>query len=371
MVPPEEMPRRATVLNPIWVLSRKCGTDGKQLPGAAGYKARVVADGSRQPPHSYGETSAGVVNFPTLLCLFAVANQYGWHMESMDVSQAFLHAQLMHEIYIRQPPGYRAPAGQEHWLLRLLMSLYGLKQAGFLWAQLLSAFLVEIGFRVCPYDRKVFIRRWRGTITVVPVFVDDMIAMGNSRAEIERTKALLGARFKVKNLGEVEAFLGMRIRRDKVAGVMTIDLEGYTRKLLDEYGMTNARPASLPNVGSAHDILPPATEKERVELEGPARELIGKLQFLANRTRADLIISVSFAARLMPNASISLMVYLKGILRYLAGTAGDGLTFRRQAARPRLVTTADGDYAMDKNDRKSQITYVTRLGDATISVPQS
>ena len=50
----------------------------------------------------------------------------------MDVKLAFLNGELMEEVYVEQPQGFRKP-GMEEKVLKLRKALYGLKQAPRAW----------------------------------------------------------------------------------------------------------------------------------------------------------------------------------------------------------------------------------------------
>jgi hypothetical protein len=49
-------------------------------------------------------------------------------LEQMNVKIAFLHGDLVEQIYMEQPEGFTQP-GQEHLVCKLKKSFYGLKQS--------------------------------------------------------------------------------------------------------------------------------------------------------------------------------------------------------------------------------------------------
>lgn len=61
-------------------------------------------------------------------------------------------------------------------LNRLLKkSLYGLKQDGRLWSKLLSSKLFDLGFKHCTRDMCLYIEETDGNVTVVGVYVDNLL----------------------------------------------------------------------------------------------------------------------------------------------------------------------------------------------------
>ncbi|GKD59099.1 cysteine-rich receptor-like protein kinase 8, partial [Tanacetum coccineum] len=70
-------------------------------------KARLVVLGNRQRYDvDYQETFALVANMVIVRSLLVVTALKGWHTCQMDVSNAFLHGDLMEEVYMKPPLGY-------------------------------------------------------------------------------------------------------------------------------------------------------------------------------------------------------------------------------------------------------------------------
>ena len=70
------------------------------------YKARVVAKGFRQVEGvDYEETFAPTVRFQSVRALVAMAAGVGWELDQMDVTTAFLYAELEEETYVEIPEG--------------------------------------------------------------------------------------------------------------------------------------------------------------------------------------------------------------------------------------------------------------------------
>jgi Reverse transcriptase (RNA-dependent DNA polymerase) len=61
--------------------------------------------------------------------------------------------------------------------------------------------MVGMGYRQTNADHTVFFRRHGAHITVLAVYVDDMIILRNDEGEIALLKKKLGKEFEVKDLG--------------------------------------------------------------------------------------------------------------------------------------------------------------------------
>jgi hypothetical protein len=96
---------------------------------------------------------------------------------------------------------------------------------------------------------------------MITLYVDDIPAACNETAWLASIKAKLGERFKIKDLGDLSQLLGMHITRDRSARTISLDQSKCLRDILAKYGMTNAKPPSLPMdpgflVGLAHMTSP-------------------------------------------------------------------------------------------------------------------
>ena len=93
----------------------------------------------------------------------------------MDVKNAFLHGDLKEDVYMRLPQGCSSGKGM---VAKLRRSLYGLKQAPRAWFEKFQAALLRLDFHPSPYDPSMFLHRAPSGITVLLVYVDDIVIAG-------------------------------------------------------------------------------------------------------------------------------------------------------------------------------------------------
>lgn len=179
-VDPVDLPAGTRVFPSKGILERKIGADGQPVPG--GGKFRAVFRGDRQHEGiEYFGTAAQVVHSSVTLLLLALACYFGWAFEVVDVAQAFVNAPLDRILYMRQLRGLEVP-GKEHWVYRLLKSLYGLKQAALLWARYFTSLLIEMGFTRSKHDEMLFFKWAGGNVIFVAVQEKPVVFCDNAAA---------------------------------------------------------------------------------------------------------------------------------------------------------------------------------------------
>lgn len=114
-----------------------------------------------------------------------------------------------------QPAGFVHPQYPTH-VCKLRKALYGLKQAPRAWYTELKGFLISLGFTNSVADPSLFIYNFHGVTVYFLVYVDDIIITGNSTTSIDKFVHQLNDRFALKDLGELNHFLGVEVISTKL-----------------------------------------------------------------------------------------------------------------------------------------------------------
>ncbi|GKA83150.1 RmlC-like cupins superfamily protein [Tanacetum coccineum] len=140
-------------------------------------------------------------------------------------------------IYMKPPDGYsKAMPGQ---VCKLKKFLYVLKQASRQWNYEFSKFLVHLGFVQSKHDYSMFVKHNGDEFTVALFYVDDVLLTGNSPTVISQTKAVLDAKFTIKDLGFAKYFLGIEIASLTQGTYLT--QRKYILDLLHDAGLTASK----------------------------------------------------------------------------------------------------------------------------------
>ena len=96
-------------------------------------KVHLVAKGyTHQYDSDYYDTFSPVTKIAFVSMLLSMAAMHSWSLFQLDIKIAFLHGDLVEEVYMEQPPGFVAQ-GESGLVCKLRRSLYGLKQSPRVW----------------------------------------------------------------------------------------------------------------------------------------------------------------------------------------------------------------------------------------------
>ena len=125
-------------------------------------------------------------------------------------------------------------------------SLYRLKQALKKWHQKFNEFILSSGFKTNQCEKCVYSRFDDATKAgvIICLYVDDMLIFGTDQNQVDETKKLLSSKFSMKDLGEADVILGIRIKRMNKGLVMT--QSHYIEKILKRFNFTDCSPMSTP-----------------------------------------------------------------------------------------------------------------------------
>ena len=322
-----ECPAGRKLITNKWVFKLKSMPDGSTK-----YKARLVARGFTQVEGvDYKETFAPVVRYTSLRLLLAIANQRDMEVHQMDVKTAFLYGELEEEIYMKQPQGKEDP-DQPNFVCKLHKSLYGLKQSPRCWNKKIHAFMEGQDLRRLVADPALYTRGAGRQQVLLAIYVDDLLIAGEDKAEIVKVKQALSSAFKMVDFGEVTTVLGIKVQRDRRAGLLTMSQKKYVEEVLARFGMEEAKPVAIPMATTTvlSKAQCPQNEEEARSMAGvPYRSLVGSLMYLMVSTRPDLAYPVGVLSRFLENPGRQHWEAGKRLLRYVLKTKSLGLAYRR------------------------------------------
>lgn len=349
-----DKPENQKIVSSKWIFKKKLGPDGS----VCSYKARLVARGFEQTSN-FDETFSPVVRFESIRTVLALAANNDLSVHQMDVSSAFLNGNLKENVFMSQPEGYVA---NDNLVCKLDKSIYGLKQAPKCWNDSIDNFLKENNFVQCPSDTCIYTKIVLDSISIIAVYVDDLVIASKSIDEIDKIKVLLSSRYKMKDLGAMSYFLGVNVSQGN--GKIFIGQSAYTKLLLSKFNLDNAKPVSTPMDVNSH--LEKATDNCELFDSEVYQSAVGGLMYLSTKTRPDITYAVNTVAKFCSKPTKVHWTAVKRIMRYLIGTLNLGIMYQRSDSND-CLGFSDADWAGDRTDRKSTSGYCFMIGNAVVS----
>lgn len=209
LIPRTDMPQGHRPLKGKLVCKHKCDDTGCVMH----YKVQYVAKGFAQCYSiNYNKTMAPTIHLESFHTILHLTASLDWDLWQFNIKTAFLHRILPADetMFMEQPPGFKT-LGKEEWVMRLMKSIYGMKQAGHIWNQTFHNAVSEWGFKHLDCEWCVYC--WSsptGTI-IFAVHVDDIITAGTSPKENTCFSKLLRSKWEITELGEPKYALGIAI----------------------------------------------------------------------------------------------------------------------------------------------------------------
>lgn len=352
------LPEGRKVIGGKWVFALKENAEGGQI-----FKARYVAKGYNQTEGiDYYETFAPTANITSVRALMQIAVQNNLIVHQMDVKTAYLHAPIHEEIFLEQPEGFEMMSETgEKLVYRLKKSLYGLKQSGRNWYELLNDHLEQDNFVRNLSDHCVYRKQTEnGDTIIVIIWVDDLIIAASSNDALSTFKQNMKFKFNMKDLGKLSYFLGIQF--EQKGDEIKMNQTKYILKMLERFGMSECKARSTPSEQKLEGI-PVADENEQSEPVDPKeyREIVGSLIYAMTCTRPDISWIVSKLSQNLAMPKVENLVAAKHVLRYLKGTADYELSFKTNKEDLNLIAYSDSDWASSVEDRRSTTGYCFSL----------
>lgn len=193
----------------------------------------------------------------------------------------------------------------------------------------------------------MFIKKTATDITLVLVYVDDILITGSNTAYIHDLVTVLSSKFIMKDLGPLSYFLGIEVLYH--GNSIILSQTKYATDLLVKAGMLECK-ASPPSSKPAYfDPDPDFAEVHWF------RTIVGSLQYLT-LTKPEIAFAVNLACQHMHKPKHSHFVAVKRILRYIKGSLHQGLAF--SPGYLQLTSYSDADWAGNPLDRRSPLDFV-------------
>ena len=317
----DQVPADAEVVPSVWAMRRKRNLTTGAITK---YKARLNLHGGKQVfGVNYFDTYAPVITWFAVRLLFVFGIINGWSMRQVDFIMAYPQAPIEMDMYMELPMGINTTLGDsKDYVLKLLQNIYGQKQAGRVWNQYLVQKLLSIGFKQSLVDECVF---YRGDIIFI-VYVDDGIFMGRSdeqlTAVIEELKAI---NLNIEDQGHPADYVGVSVKKLR-DGTYDFTQRALIDSIIEDAGLTDAKVKPVPAKVSVQ--LHAFKDEPPFEGNFNYRSIVGKLNYLAQTTRPDIMYATHQIAKYSADPRKPHGEAILYLVRYLKKTRDIGLRFK-------------------------------------------
>ena len=272
--------------------------------------------------------------------VLVIANKNNLDVHQMDVKTAFLNGTLDKEVYMKIPEGMKcAPQLKVKKVLKLKKALYGLKIGPKKWFERFTEEMIKLGLENDLNEPCLFTWRKNGLFIIVIIYVDDILLTGNDIEKIILIKISLCNIFSMKDLGEPDTFLGLKIIRNKEMKEMKIQQSDYIEKMLTKFNMFESKPKDTPMVTrQAKNKNNKINSEIRKPTNAPYRAAIGSLLYLSGATRPDIAYAVNRLARKQLSPTEEDWEDVKRVFRYLKGSIDLGLIYKGASNKMEAIT---------------------------------
>ena len=366
------LPEGTKPLTSTWAMKKKA--NGK-------HRARLNARGFQQVPGRHYDAksiSSPVTNDVTIRIVLTLLLMAGWHAEIVDVKGAFLHGvfgdgEVMH---MEVPEGFEKYY-QAGVVLRLLKTLYGLKQAALaFWRELLTAML-SMGFSRSKADPCLYFQWTASGLVIWLSWIDDCLCVGQ-KAAVMKAKTEMMKRFDCDDVGELKEYVGCKIDRFDMEGKPTIKITQpvLIQSFADEFGLDpTCHTPSTPAAPGSMLMKPSEDQLVDGDMQTKYRSGVGKMLHLMRWSRPETQNAVRDLSRFMSGAAQSHVKAMLRAMSYCLGTAERGIVLQPTDAwdgsKDKLFIirgSADSNYATDPDSRKSVSGYSVFLEGAPVAM---
>eukprot|EP00249_Psilotum_nudum_P008877 c21567_g2_i1 orf=70-546(+) len=152
------------------------------------------------------------------------------------------------------------------------------------------------GFRRSDVDHCLYTKSAQdGSLIILIIYVDDILIAGKSHSEISNLKIGLHKTFEMKDLGDANHILGMRITRDRAHKRLYLSQKEYIGKVLQRFNMEKGKAIGTPlppHVKLRQEDIPKSKEELAEMANIPYASAVGSLMYAMVSTWPNIAYSV-------------------------------------------------------------------------------
>ncbi|KAL4037947.1 hypothetical protein IC575_001550 [Cucumis melo] len=154
------------------------------------------------------------------------------------------------------------------------------------------------GFKVNESDKCIYYKIEGRLCIIICLYVDDMLIFGSNLHVINDVKSMLSVNFDMKDLGEADVILDIKITR--IENGISLYQSHYIEKILKKYNYFDSKPACTPYDSSVKLFKNTGDSVNQSEYAS----IIGNLRYATDCTRLDIAYVVGLLCRFTSRPSL-------------------------------------------------------------------
>ncbi len=320
----------------------------------------IVRDFSQIHEVDYENTFASTVKFDTLQVFLIIATMKNLELHQVDVNNAFIESFLKKIIYMFSSSEVKV---RLNYALRVLQSLYDLKQAAQDWHDCCVIVLSELNFVQCVADSCLLIHESKEIMLLL--YINDIVIIFKSLSNIKWFKHEFQCVFKVKNLRKMKKILDIQITCNRKTWILWMNQTHYLHDILERLNMRQDKHKATDLSMNEYDALRSA-ELENMRInQHEYQQVIESLMYAAIHTRFDIAFAFNQLSQYFSNFAEHHEHALKKLMWYVRFIINLDITYKVSESM-KLVEYSDSDYVSDKLDCKSILVYIYMLNKESV-----
>jgi len=333
------------------------------------YKARLVACGySQKFGIDYFDTFSPTTATITFNIIIMISKVNKWTLKGMDIGNAFLEGECDTELYMNLPKDlvkFMTGDDKKQICVKIIKSIYGLKQAAKIFNEKLNNQLESVGFKRLANDVCLYMITKEMDNYYLIVHIDDIIITGRDDKIIKVLFNQISTRFKRTTEGkEFIRYLGIDI--DNNNQYIKFNQSKYIHEIMNEYfekheiKISNIPMRSVVN----YKLLKPDLNNKSI------LPITGKIRYCADKSRPDILYAINTISTQANNPNEEYITATIKLMKYLNTTINESLQLGGKDTKLILFAYSDASYITD-GDSKSQLGncfFLTRDSGAIYSV---
>jgi hypothetical protein len=144
-------------------------------------------------------------------------------------------------------------------------------------------------------DYCMYLKCSKNNFIILSLYVDDILTARNNKEMIDTTKRWLSINFEMKEMGEANYALGVKIVRDQAKRLFGLSQETYIKKMLEHYHIqdnklmnTSVDKSLSLSLNLSRDMCPKTLEEKEKISRIPYANVVSSLMYAMMCTRPDI-----------------------------------------------------------------------------------